>query len=107
MTLALTVLGQTREREELVALLSLVLLAGGVVLGLLALGRPRLPRLLVGAVLGAGAAAWTLSNTPYEGAVLYRASSSNGLTAADVLVLLPAAVLLLLLRHDRRRGSQA
>lgn len=102
MTVALTAFGLTRSREELVAMLSLALLAAGVVLGLLALRRPDLPRLLVGAVLGAGATAWTLSNTPYEGYVLYKASSSNGLTTADLLILLPASLLLLLFRHDQR-----
>lgn len=103
MNAAVTILGQSRERAELVALLSLSLLLAGVVLGLLGLLRSSLPRVLVGAVLGAGAAAWTVSNSPFEGATLYRVTPGNGVTVADLLLIPPAALLVLLLRQDRRR----
>lgn len=73
------------------ALLSLVLLAVGTVVGVLALWRPKWDA-LASALAGAGVAAWTLTNGPYEGAVLLVAIPGNGLTAADLLSV-PALVI--------------
>ena len=65
-------------------LLSLLLLVLGTALAYWALDRPRweVPGVALAAV---GVTAWTLTNTPYEGAVLVIPFDGNGLTAADLL----------------------
>ena len=65
-------------------LLSLLLLVLGTALAYWALDHRRWE--VPGAALAAaGVTAWTLTNTPYEGAVVFVAVQGNGLTAADLL----------------------
>lgn len=77
------------------ALLSLLLLAAGTVAEIIAVRRPRWD-VLAAALAGAGVAAWTLTNSPYEGPVLFAPLRGNGLTAADLLSV-PAVLLGLVL----------
>ena len=65
-------------------LLSLLLLVLGTGLAYWALDHRRweVPGTALAAV---GVTAWTLENTPYEGAVLFIPFQGNGLTAADLL----------------------
>ncbi len=66
------------------ALLSLTLLVLGTALAYWAVWHPRW-EVPAAALAGSGIAAWSLSNLPYEGAVLVVPVDGNGLTAADLL----------------------
>ena len=82
-------------------LLALVLLAVGTLLAAWAVGHRRWE--VPGAALAAaGAAAWTLTNVPYEGVVLLRLTPQHGFSAAD-LATLPA---LLLVAHLTWRSAR-
>lgn len=70
--------------DEPRTLLSLVILVLGTALTYWALDHPRweVPAVALAAV---GVTSWTLTNAPYEGAVLFIPFKGNGLTAADLL----------------------
>ena len=88
-------------RQQRLYLLSLVCLAAGTALCLVALRVAVLDVVAVGLV-SAGAAAWLLSNGPAEGRSLVELLPGNGLTVADLGVL-PAAALCLALCLRRLR----
>ena len=83
-------------------LLSLALRAVGTFLALYALTHRR-AEVLGAAVVSGGLVAWTLTNAPYEGAVLLVPFDGNGVTAGDLLCL-PGVVMLAILcwRGTRR-----
>lgn len=83
-------------------LLSLLLLLAGTLLAMHALTHRRWE--VLGATLAAaGIAAWTLTNRPYEGAVLLIPFEGNGITAADLLCLPGAVALAVLCWRSVRR----
>lgn len=83
-------------------LLSLVLLVVGTLLSMHALTSRRW-EVLGAALVAAGIAGWTLTNTPYEGAVLFIPFDGNGVTAADLLCLPGLAALAALCWRSVRR----
>ena len=73
-------------------LAALLLLGVGTVLAYVGISNRRWE--VVGAALAAaGVMAWVLTNSPYEGALLFEVLDGNGLTVADLLVV-PAVLLL-------------